>query len=82
MTKQKDFFSKKHIQLLKIHSENLKQKYEEIFNRSVEAFKLETSALKLKIAKLSQELELAKQTILSSGTRRPVYSPGRYTDNG
>ena len=82
MTAQKDYFSKKHIDILKYHSEKLKQKYEENFQQSLQAFELETSGLKIKIEKLSQELEMAKQIILSSGTRRPVYSPGKYKDNG
>ena len=79
---QRDFFSKKHLQLLKNHTEKLKEKYEENFNKSLEYFELEKSGLKNRIVNLSQELEVAKQALLSSGTRRPIYSPGKYCENG
>ena len=78
---QREFFSKKHIQLLKNHSEKLKVKYEENFNKSVECFQLEITGLKNQILNISRELEVAKQALISSGTRRPVYSPGKYSEN-
>ena len=81
------YFSKKHLEILRLHSEKLKEKYEENFNKSLKSFESETLGLKRKIEKLSQELGVAKQTILLSATRRPVYSPGNYAassdpDNG
>ena len=72
LSSQKDYFSKKHIKILKHHSEKLKEKYERNFNESLNSFKLETSDLKIQIEKLSLELEVSKRAILSAGTRRPV----------
>ena len=50
----------------------MKQKYEENFKESLEVFEFEKSGLKYKIEKLTHELEVAKQTILSSGTSSDI----------
>ena len=72
---QKEDLSKKHTAILKNYSENLKLKYEENFNKSKHYFESQ-------IESLTMELQAAKRAILSVGTRRPVYSPGKYTENG
>ena len=87
LSAQKDFYNKKHFEIMKNHSEKLKVRYEENFNKSLKHFDFETTGLKMQILKLSQELEVAKRAVLSSAIRRPVYSPGKYAassdpDNG
>ena len=44
--------------------------------------KSESSKLKLEIQRLSIELLAARRAILTAGVRKPIYSPGKYTDNG
>ena len=63
-------------------SEKLKEKYEANFNQSLRCFESQTSTLKSRIKTLTEELEMAKLAILSVGTRKPVYSPGKYVDSG
>ena len=82
LSAQKEYFSKKHIDILKNHSEKLKQKYEQNFIESLKNNESETSGLKLQIEKLTLDLKIAKQKLICSGQRRPVYSPGKYCENG
>ena len=79
---QKEYLSTRHTAILTDFSEKLKLKYEQNFKRSTEHCKSETLSLKREIDRLSVELDSTRRTIRSVGTRRPVYSPGKYTDNG
>ena len=79
---QKEYFFKKHIDILKHHGEKMKQQYEQNFNESVKRFESETSGLKMQIERLSLNLEAAKKQLLLAGKRRPVYSPGKYSEDG
>ena len=76
---QKEDLSKRHLVILKNYSEELESRYEERFTISLNHCKSQTSDLKRQIERQSVELEAARSTILSAGTRRPVYSPGRYS---
>ena len=77
-----DYLSKKHIDILKSYSEKLKQKYEKQFTDSSKYFELECSKLKQQVNWLSKELEIAKLARIHATQRKPVYSPGKYTENG
>ena len=82
MRVQKEALSIKHKEIWAIYSEKLKEKYEANFNQSLRYFESQTSTLKSRIKTLTEELEMAKLAILSVGTRKPVYSPGKYVDSG
>ena len=79
---QKDYLSERHTNILSAYSEKLKQHYDKSFNESVSRCENETRVLKMKVASLSRELDAARQAIRGAGTRRPVYSPGLYSENG
>ena len=79
---QKNYLNEKHIQILDKYSEDLTEKYRNQFNESSKLFQSETSKLKAENKKLLRDLEATKQALLSSGMRKPVYSPGNYRDNG
>ena len=79
---QKDDLSKRHKMILKHYSEELEAKYKESFNITSNNCKSETSKLKTEIQRLSMELLSARRAILTAGVRRPIYSPGKYTENG
>ena len=79
---QREHLSIRHTAILTNYSEKLKLKYEQNFNESFDHFKSENLSLKSEVDRLSLELDLARSAIRSAGTRRPVYSPGKYTDNG
>ena len=79
---QKDDLSKKHKVILKNYSGELKSKYEESYNISINNCKSETSKLKIEIQRLSTELLAARRAILAASVRKPIYSPGKYTENG
>ena len=72
--------STRHTAILTDFYEKLTLKYEQNFKRSTEHCKSETLSLKREIDRLSVELDSTRRTIRSVGTRRPVYSPGKYTD--
>jgi len=74
LQKQKDYYTEKHYSILRAHSENLKEKYKENFNLTVKFYKSE-------VKNLSEKLAVANQNLMSSNTRKAVYSPGKYTDN-
>ena len=82
LVNQKDYFSMKHDEILKSYAEKLKLKYDQSFQASLKHFQLENSQLKKQITKLSQDLKDTKQALLRSASRKPVYSPGKYTENG
>ena len=79
---QKNYLNERHILILEKYSEDLSEKYRKQFNESSKLFQSETSKLKDKNKKLVHNLEATKQALLSSGMRKPVYSPGNYRDNG
>ena len=79
---QKNYLNERHILILEKYSEDLSEKYRKQFNESSKLFQSETSKLKDENKKLVHNLEATKQALLSSGMRKPVYSPGNYRDNG
>ena len=79
---QKNYLFEKHVKILENYSEDLKEKYRKQFNESSKAFQSETLKLKTQIKLLLHDLEVSKQALLSSAMRKPVYSPGKYCDNG
>ena len=79
---QKNYLNERHILILEKYSEDLSEKYRKQFNESSKLFQSETSKLKDENQKLVHNLEATKQALLSSGMRKPVYSPGNYRDNG
>ena len=79
---QKNYLNERHILILEKYSEDLSEKYRKQFNESSKLFQSETSKLKVENKKLVHNLEATKQALLSSGMRKPVYSPGNYRDNG
>ena len=79
---QKNYLNERHILILEKYSEDLSEKYRKQFNESSKLFQSETSKLKDENKKLVHNLEATKQALLSSGMRKPVYSPGKYCDNG
>ena len=79
---QKNYLNERHILILEKYSEDLCEKYRKQFNESSKLFQSETSKLKDENQKLVHNLEATKQALLSSGMRKPVYSPGNYRDNG
>ena len=82
LASQKNHLNKKHILILEKYSEDLTEKYRKQFNESAKLFESDTSKLKDQIKMLSLELEATKQALLSASRRKPVYSPGKYCDNG
>ena len=78
---QKNYLNERHILILEKYSEDLSEKYRKQFNESSKLFQSETSKLKDENKKLVHNLEATKQALLSSGMRKPVYSPGNYRDN-
>ena len=79
---QKNYLNERHILILEKYSEDLSEKYRKQFNESSKLFQSETSKLKDENKKLLHNLGATKQALLSSGMRKPVYSPGNYRDNG
>ena len=79
---QKNYLNERHILILEKYSEDLSEKYRKQFNESSKLFQSETSKLKDENKKLVHNLEATKQALLSSGMRKPVYSAGKYCDNG
>ena len=71
---QKQKLNEKHKEILQKYSDDLKIKYKKNFDDMVEHFQSEISSLK-------RNLEIEKATRLSLNIKRPVYSPGRYSDN-
>ena len=51
LSAQKEYFSKKHMDIFKNHSEKVKQHFQQNFNESLKSFESETSGLKLQIKK-------------------------------
>ena len=82
LTSQKNYLNERHIQILGKYSEDLAEKYRNKFNESSKLFQSETSKLKNENKKLLHDLQCTKQALLKSGMRKPVYSPGKYCDNG
>jgi len=82
LSSQKNHLNKKHIQILEKYSEDLAEKYRKQFNETSKLCESDTLKLKDQIKMLSLELEATKQALLSAGRRKPVYSPGKYCDNG
>ena len=56
--------------------------YGKQFNESSKNFQSEISKLKDENRKLMDDLEATRQALLSSGMRKPVYSAGKFCDNG
>ena len=79
---QKDILSKKHTEILTSYSKQLEEKYEKSHNKALKYFESQSSDLKMQIKMLSQELKAANQAILTVCKRKPVYSPGKYLENG
>ena len=79
---QKDILSKKHTEILTSYSKKLEEKYEKSHNKALKYFESQSSDLKMQIEMLSQELKAANQAILTVCKRKPVYSPGKYLENG
>ena len=82
LVEQNNYLSKKHVDILKSYSENLKQKYEKQFTDSSKYFELECSKMKQQVNWLSKELKMAKLARIHATQKKPVYSPGKYTENG
>ena len=70
---QKQKLNEKHKEILQKFSDDLKIKYKKNFDDMVEHFQNEISSLQ-------KTLEIEKATRLSLNIKRPVYSPGRYTE--
>ena len=70
---QKHELNEKHKIILREYSENLKIKYKINFDNAIKSYKNEIASLKNKLAE-------EKSSRLALSTRRPIYSPGRYTD--
>ena len=82
LVSQKKDLNEKHVKILKNYSETLKEKYAKQFDNFCKTFQSENSELKCQIKRLHYDLEASKQALLSSAMRKPVYSPGKYCDNG
>ena len=82
LTSQKNYSNERYIKILEKYSEDLTEKYRKQFNEKSKPFLSEISKLKDENEKLKHNLEATKQALLSSGMRKPVYSAGKYCDNG
>ena len=82
LNSQKNYLNEKHIKILEKYSEDLTEKYRKQFNESSKHFQSEISKLKDENRKLTHDIEATRQALLSSGMRKPVYSAGKFCDNG
>ena len=79
---QKSYLNERHLKILKNYSETLTERYEKQHNESSRYFQTEISDRNQEIKRLLHDLEVSRQARLADVIKKPVYSPGRYRDDG
>ena len=82
LSSQKTWLNEKHLKILKYYSDTLTKRYEQQFNDSSSYFQAKISERNEEIEMLKHDLEVSRQARIAFGLKKPVYSPGRYRDDG